>query len=64
MDTLSTVELKRTFDALRSDRIERLSFEAKQRLVKHGLLILLSIGLFAWHWRWLRQRGADAAVAV
>jgi hypothetical protein len=61
-DTVSTAELRRIFDALRADRIEKLSFEAKQRMVKHGLLLLLSAALFAWHWRWLRQQRTDAVV--
>lgn len=61
-DTLSTAELRRTYDVLRSDRAERLSYEAAQRLVKHGLLLALSVMLFATHWRWLRSR-ADAPVS-
>lgn len=58
-DTMSTVELRRVFDALRADRIQRLSYEANQRLVKHGLLLVLSAILFATHWRWLRSRAGS-----
>ncbi len=61
MDTMSTAELRRSFEALRADRRDKLSFEAKQRMVKHGLLLLLSAVLFGWHWRWLRQRGEASA---
>jgi hypothetical protein len=60
-DTLSTAELRGRYEALRADHIARVSFEATQGLVKHGLLIALSIALFVSHWRWLRRRGDDAA---
>jgi hypothetical protein len=54
-DTLTTAELRARYDALRADRIARVSYEATQRLVRNGLLILLAAGLFAVHWRWLRS---------
>ena len=58
-DTPSTAELRTRYDALRAERIEQVRFWGTQRLVKHGLLILLAAGLFAAHWRWLRgQREA------
>jgi hypothetical protein len=60
-DTLSTAELRGRYEALRADHIARVSFEATQGLVKHGLLIVLSIALFASHWRWLRRRDGEAA---
>ena len=59
-DTLSTAELRRRYEALRADRIAQMSYSASQRIVKHTLLILLAIGLFATHWRWV-QRQRDAA---
>ncbi len=63
-DTVSTAELRRVFDALRADRVERMRYEANQRLVKHGLLILISIVLFGTHWRWLRNyRDSSPSVA-
>lgn len=54
-DTVSTAELRRVYDALRADRIQRMGYEANQRLVKHGLLIIISVVLFGTHWRWLRN---------
>lgn len=60
-DTLTTAELRRRYEALRTDRIERMTFDANLRLVEFGVLILLSAALFAWHWRWLhRVRIAEA----
>jgi hypothetical protein len=55
-DTLSTDELRKRYEALRADRIAQMSYSASQRLVKHGLLILLAIVLFVTHWRWLRRQ--------
>jgi len=58
-DTLSTDELRKRYEVLRDDRLAQTNFYASQRLVKHGLLIILAIVLFVWHWRWL-QRQRDA----
>ena len=60
-DTLTTAELRTRYEALRADRIDRVSYEATQRLVRNGLLILLAAGLFAAHWRWLRSLPAHGA---
>jgi hypothetical protein len=57
-DTLSTDELRTRYEALRADRIERSRFEATKQMVKHGMLILVSVVLFLFHWRWIRIRNA------
>ena len=61
-DTLTTAQLRARYDALRADRLQRVAFESSQRLVKHGVLMLLALALFVTHWRWLRahDRVADA----
>jgi len=59
-DTLSDAELRERYSALRADHVARAGFEARQRLVKHGLLMLLSIGLFVTHWQWLRRERTAA----
>jgi hypothetical protein len=33
--------------------------QAWRRIVGSGLTMLISIGLFAWHWAWLRARMAE-----
>ena len=58
-DTLSTAELRVRYEALRQGRIARVGYNATRQLVQHGLLLALAIGLFAWHWNWLRHRGDD-----
>lgn len=49
-------ELQRSYEALRADRIARNQFEARRSLVSDSLMLILAIGLFAGHWRWLRRR--------
>ena len=55
-DTLTTEQLRARYEVLRADRIAQSTFSASQSLVKDGLLIILSIALFGWHWRWLRTQ--------
>lgn len=57
-DTLTTAEQRKRYEALRADRVDRMVFDSTVRLVEHGLLLLLSLSLFGWHWRWLRRLGA------
>ena len=50
----SEAELRQGYEALRADRLGRGRFEARRSLVSQGLLLVLSLGLFLGHWRWLR----------
>ena len=59
-DTLTTEQLRARYEALRADRIATTSYQSLQRLVKNGLLILLSAVLFWTHWTWVRrEKGND-----
>lgn len=58
-DTLSTSEMQRRYEAMKADRLARVSFDSARQMVKHGLLILIAVGLFVVHWRWLRDRAAN-----
>ena len=55
-DTLSTAELRERYEALRTERIERVKYGAMRTLVKNGFLVLLAAGLFVTHWLWVRER--------
>jgi len=55
-DTLSTAELRQRYEALRADRIEQMRFVAMQKLVGSGLLMVLAVGLFFTHWRWVQRQ--------
>ncbi len=58
-DTTSVETRQRRFEALRADRIGMNRLQAWRRIVGSGLTMLISIGLFAWHWAWLRARMAE-----
>ena len=53
--TLSTSELRARYEALRADRIARVTFDATRQLVGAVLLTVVAIALFVGHWRWLRS---------
>jgi hypothetical protein len=61
-DTLSTAELRTRYEAMREDHVVQARHQSTQRLVKHGLLLLLSILLFLTHWIWA-QRQRESIVA-
>lgn len=49
-------ELRRRYEGLRADRIERTRVAAQRALVRSGFTLLIAAGLFVAHWRWLRRR--------
>jgi hypothetical protein len=55
-DTVPEPELRRRYEALRADRIERVRFKARRSLVTNVLTLVLAAALFGWHWRWVRRR--------
>ena len=59
-DTVSEATLRTRYEALRADRISRVRFNAWKAIVTSGLLLIISIVLFAVHWRWLKRAGAAA----
>lgn len=59
-DTASVATLRKRYDALRADRISRVSFEAWKAIVTSGLLLIISIVLFVLHWRWMKRLGVAA----
>jgi hypothetical protein len=59
-DTLTTAELRARYEALRADRIARVSFDATRTLVGAALLVVVALGLFVGHWRWLRASARAA----
>jgi hypothetical protein len=62
-DTTSFETRRRRYEALRADRIDANRLQAWRRLVGNGLTMLIAIGLFAWHWGWLRARAAEERAA-
>jgi hypothetical protein len=56
-DTTPEPELRKRYDALRADRIQRSRYEARRELVTGTLSLAIAAGLFVFHWRWVRRRG-------
>ena len=57
-------ELRRIYDAKRADMLATQTFHARRSLASSALLLLASIALFAWHWRWLRSLRDDTSLAA
>jgi hypothetical protein len=55
IDTVPEPELRRRYDALRADRVERNTVEARRTLITSTLSLLIAAVLFTLHWRWLRR---------
>jgi hypothetical protein len=60
-EPLTEAELRRRYEGLRTDRIARVRAEGRRSLITSGLTLLVSLGLFGWHWRWLRRRTEPAS---
>ena len=58
VDTTSETTLRKRYEALRADHIARVRFQAWKAIVTSGLLLIISVVLFALHWRWMRRLGA------
>jgi hypothetical protein len=50
----SDEELHRRYDALRADQIARVRLDARRELTSSIVLFVIALGLFLWHWRWVR----------
>ncbi len=63
-DTASDATLRRRYDALVADRIASTRYRSSKSMITSGILLLISLGLFVFHWRWVRRlNGARPAAA-
>jgi hypothetical protein len=62
LDSVPEPELRRRYDALRAERLERNTVEARRSLITSALSLLIAVALFAFHWRWLRRTVGAAPV--
>ena len=60
-DSVPEAELRRRYEGLRADRIQRAQFESKRSLYVDTISLLIAIALFAFHWRWLKRTAPVAA---
>jgi len=64
LEPVAEPELRRRYEALRADRIQRGRFEARRELITGTLSLAIAAILFVSHWRWLRRRvGAPGGTA-
>jgi hypothetical protein len=54
-EPLSEDELRRRYNALRADRIFLVRVEARRALLLSALSFIVGVGLFVFHWRWLKR---------
>ena len=54
-DTIPTAVLRQRYDALVADRIATTRYQTGKTLTTSGILLLVAIGLFVFHWRWARR---------
>lgn len=59
----SDEELRKIYDAKKADVLATQIFHARRSLASSVLLLLASIALFVWHWRWLRSLHDDTSLA-
>jgi hypothetical protein len=57
-------ELRTRYEALRADRVRTVRHQAQRALTSSGLLFLVAVALFWWHWRWVRGAEMRALAAT
>ena len=57
---VSDVELRKIYEAERTDQMGHVKFRAMRSLVSNILLVGIAFILFITHWRWLRRENAAA----
>lgn len=55
--TLSDQDLRNQYNAERDSHIAAVQNHSERDIVVYGLLLLVSIGLFIGHWRWVNRLG-------
>ncbi len=62
-DTASEETLRRRYDALVADRLATTLYRTTRTFVTSGLLLVIALGLFVVHWRWLGRLHTPAVTA-
>ena len=60
-DTASEATLRARYDALVADQIVSVRYSSSKTFVTEGLFLLIAVGLFAYHWRWMRRLSVPPA---
>jgi hypothetical protein len=60
-DTMSEPSLRQQYDVLVKDRVATVHYRTTKTLTTSAIFLLIALGLFFFHWRWLRRLNGDGA---
>ncbi len=60
-DTASEATLRARYDALAADQVASVRYQSAKAFVTEGLFLLIAVGLFGYHWRWMRRLNAPSS---
>jgi hypothetical protein len=63
-DSVPDAVLRARYEVLRTDRIQRVRFQAQRAIATSALSLVLAVALFVIHWRWLRSRSDGSGAAA
>lgn len=63
-DTISEATLRRRYDALVADRLAIVRYRTSKTFTTSGALLLICLGLFTFHWRWVRRLNSTSGAGV
>jgi hypothetical protein len=58
-DTLSEADMRKAFEAEKSDAISSAKYRALRSLVSSIVFLVLASVFFLFHWRWIRRANAE-----
>lgn len=59
--SMTEKDLRKLYDAERSEQLETARFHALRSLVSNIVFLILATAMFLLHWRWIRRANAEAA---
>jgi hypothetical protein len=63
-DTVSEATLRRRYDAVVADRMASVRYRTAKTFTTSGALLLICLGLFVFHWRWVRRLNSAGGTAT
>jgi hypothetical protein len=63
-DTASEGTLRQQYDALVKDRLATVHYRTTKSLTTSTIFLLIALGLFFFHWRWVRRLNGNRAAAA
>jgi hypothetical protein len=62
-DTASEETLKTRYESLVADRLTSVRYETSKAFVTQGIMLVLAVLLFRFHWRWVRRLNGHDSTA-